>query len=148
VRRHEHRVDARLGARAVRAAALDVDVEERAARHHRPRAHREGSERHPGPVVHAEHRFAGKALEEAVLDHGACAADAFLGGLEDEVHRAVEMPRPGEVFRRAEEHRGVAVVAAGVHAAVVRGLVAEAVRFPDRQRIHVRAQPDRTLCIS
>ena len=38
VRGDDDRVHARLGAGAVRADPLDVDVEERAARHHRPRA--------------------------------------------------------------------------------------------------------------
>ena len=46
VGRREHRVDARLRPRAVRPAAGDVDVEEGAARHHRPGAHGEAPERH------------------------------------------------------------------------------------------------------
>jgi hypothetical protein len=64
VSRREHRVDTRFRPRAVRAAAGDVDVEEGAARHHRPRAHGEAPERHARAIVHAEERLAGKAAEQ------------------------------------------------------------------------------------
>jgi hypothetical protein len=56
---------------------------------------------------------------------------------------AVCAARRREVFRRAEQHRGVPVVAAGVHAAVVLRSVRKAVCFLDRQRVHVGAQPQR-----
>ena len=61
------------------------------------------AERQARAVVHAEHRLAGEALEQAVVDHRPGAADAFLGGLEDEVHRAVEAAasRRGTSPRRA-----------------------------------------------
>ena len=124
----------------MRAHAGDVDVEERPAGHHRPAVHREAAHRELGPVVHAEQAVAGKALEQAVLEHGARAAQALLGRLEDEVHCAVESPGGGEVARRAQQHGGVAVVAAGVHAPGVLRAVREGVGFFDRQRVHVGAQ--------
>jgi hypothetical protein len=43
-------------------------------------------------------------------------------------------------FRRAQEHRRMAIVPAGVHAALVARAVLEAVRLVDRQAIHVGAQ--------
>ena len=45
----------------------------------------------------------------------AAAADGLLGGLEDDVDGAGEIAGLGEVARRAEQHGGVAVMAAGVH---------------------------------
>ena len=55
----------------------------------------------------------------------ACAPpEPFLGRLEDEVHRAVEVARLGQVARGAEQHRGVAVMAAGMHLARLGRLVA------------------------
>ena len=71
-----------------------------------------------GPVVQPVDRVAREPLEQAVGDHHAAAALGLLGGLEDEVDGAVEAPGGGELARRAEQHRGVAVVAAGVHDAV------------------------------
>jgi hypothetical protein len=79
----------------------------------------------------------------AVGDHGAGAAEAFLGRLEDEDRRALEVPRLGEVARRAEQHGGVAVMAAAVESC--RRMVERQGRLVDlvhRQRIHVGAQAD------
>ena len=139
----DHRIDAGLRPRAVRALAGDVDVEEGAARHHRARADGELADVEARPVVHAEDRVAREPLEQPVLDHRLGAADALLGGLEDEIHGAVEIARRGEVPGGAQQHRGVAVVAAGMHAALVRRAVIEGVRFLHRQRVHVGAQADR-----
>ena len=102
----------------------------------------------PGMIVHAEHRVAGKALEQLVLEHRQRAAEPFLGRLEDEVHRAVEVARLGEIARRAEQHGGVAVMAAGVHHARPGRLVGHVVRLEDRQRVHVGAQPDRHRAVA
>ena len=98
--------------------------------------------------MHAVDRVAGKALEQIVLQHGQRAADAFLAGLEDEVHRAVEVARLRQVARGAEQHRGVAVMAAGVHLAVVAAAIREVVGLVDRQRVHVGAQADRGLAVA
>ena len=66
------------------------------------------------------------------------AAEAFFRGLKDEVHDAVETLGACQVVRRAEQHRRVAVVPAGVHHAVFRRLVGEGVGFDDGQGVHVR----------
>src|SRR6185437_8739324 len=93
-------------------------------------------------IVQAVDFVAGKFFEQAVLDHGAGAAKAFLGGLEDEVHGAVEIAGFGEVARSAEQHRGVAVMAAAVKAARNGRAPAQIGMLLHRQRIHVGAQPD------
>jgi N-formylglutamate amidohydrolase len=73
--------------------------------------------------VKGEHGIAGEALEQALLDHHARAAAALFGGLEDEVHRAIEVPRAGELLGCAEQHRSVAVMAAAVvHADMAAGM--------------------------
>ena len=46
--------------------------------------------------------------------------------------------------RRAEQHRGMPVMAAGVHLARGLGPIGKVGLFLDRQRVHVRAQSDRT----
>ncbi len=65
VARDQHRIDADLGPRAVRAAPLDMNVKERARRHHGAGADRELPDRQAGMIVHAEHGVAGKALRTA-----------------------------------------------------------------------------------
>ena len=67
--------------------------------------------------MHAVDLLDAEALHQAVLDHRLAAAAAFLGRLEDDDRGAVEIARLGEVARGAEQHRGVAVMAAGVHLA-------------------------------
>src|SRR6476661_6365853 len=66
------------------------------------------------------------------------AAQCLLGGREDEVHGAFEIAGLRQVLRGAQQHGGVAVMAAGMHLAVVGGAVGERVALLDRQRIHVR----------
>jgi len=124
------------------ALAFDGDVKFVARGHHRPRAHGKVAHGHAGPVVHAKHRLHREALEQAVRDHLTCSAAAFFGGLEDQVHRAVEVAVPREVVGRREQHRRVAVVAAGVHTARMAARVRKAVCLVDGQRVHVGAQPD------
>ena len=92
--------------------------------------------------MHAEHLFDGEALHHAFLDHLVAAAAAFFGRLEDHGDRAGEIARLGEIFRRAEQHGGVAVMAAGMHVARRVGSVGLAGRLGDRQRVHVGAQAD------
>ena len=58
---------------------------------------------------------------------------------------AVEGPRLGEVARRAEQHRGVPVVAAGVHLARRASRVGKPGLLLDRQRVHVGAKPDAAM---
>ena len=96
----------------------------------------------PGRLCIAENGIAGEALEEAVLDHRPAAAQPFLGRLKDEVHGAVECPRLGEVARRAQQHGGMPVMAAGMHAAIVARAVGKAVGLLDWQRVHIGAQAD------
>src|SRR5262245_603919 len=53
-------------------------------------------------------------LKQPVAHHHAGASDVLLRRLEDEMHRPVEVARLGEIARRAEQHRGMAVVTAAV----------------------------------
>ena len=132
----------RLRHRRMAALALHRDGELGRRRHDRARPRRELADRQARHVVHAEHLFDGEALHHAVLDHLVAAAAAFLRRLEDDRDRAGEIARLGEIFGSAEQHGGVAVMAAGVHHAGRRRGVGRAGRLVDRQRIHVGAQAD------
>ena len=138
----DHRIDARLRPRAVRALAGDLDVEQAAAGHLRAGADGELADLELGPVVHAEDLLAGELVEQPVLHHRLGAAAALLGRLEDEMDGAVEVARRREILGGAQQHRGVAVMAAGMHAALVLAAVIERVVLVHRQGIHVGAQPD------
>ena len=92
--------------------------------------------------MHAVDLLDAEALHQPVLDHRGGAGAALLGRLEDHDGVAGEIPGLGQIARRAQQHRGVAVMAAGVHQARVLGGVRQVGLFLDRQRIHVGAQPD------
>ena len=126
----------------MRTLAGDVYVEQAAPRHLRAGADGELADVELRPVVHAEDLFAGKLVEQPVLDHGLGAATTFLGRLEDEVDGAVEVARRRKILGGAQQHGGVAIVAAGMHAALVRAAMVEGVEFVHRERIHVGAQAD------
>jgi hypothetical protein len=59
------------------------------------------------------------------------------------MHGAGEIARLGQIFGGAEQHRRMAVVAAGVHPAGMPRRIGKPGFFLDRQRIHVGAQRDR-----
>ncbi|MGY3420073.1 hypothetical protein ACVWZW_000548 [Bradyrhizobium sp. F1.13.4] len=80
------------------------------------------------------------ARHQPVLDHRLAAAAAFFRRLKDHDRGAVEVARLGEIFGGAEQHGGVAVMAAGVHLAGDLGGVGDARGLHDRQRVHVGAQ--------
>jgi hypothetical protein len=65
--------------------------------------------------VEREDALEGEAVENAILDHRLGAGPTLFRRLEDQHHGAGEAPRGGEIPRRAEEHRHVAIVAARVH---------------------------------
>ena len=67
----------------------------------------------------------------------------LLTGLEDKAHRAAQLgPQPTEDHGRAQEHRRVAVVAAGVHQPGVLRLVGQPGLLLQGQRVHVGPQRD------
>ena len=129
----------------MRAVAVDGDVEEIGAGHRRARQDRDLAVVQVGRVVQAVDLVAGKFLEQPVLDHGAGAAEAFFGRLEDEMHGAVEVAGLGEIARGAEQHGGVAVMAAAVEAAGNGRAPFQVGVLFHRQRVHVGAQAD-ALC--
>ena len=142
LRAREHRVAAVVRHGRVRALAAHGDLEFVARCHQRAGRGAERADRHARPVVHAEHGIAREPVEQAVLDHLAGAAATFLRRLEDQMDGAIEIAMLGQVVRRAQQHRGVTVVAARVHLAFVLRAMAEGVRFLQRQGVHVGAQAD------
>ena len=124
------------------ADAFQHDLEIVLRRHDRPDAGLEVPDRQARHVVQAIDLLEGKALHQPVVQHGERALAPFLGGLEDEADGAVEAAFLGEELRRAEQHGGVAVMAAGVHrAGILRAVVLRAL-FGDAQGIHVGPQRD------
>ncbi|MNT15310.1 hypothetical protein D3C72_1503580 [compost metagenome] len=118
---HQDRIDRLVRTRRVAALAADGDGDRVARRHERARAEQEVALLHARMVVQAEDRVTREAFEQAVGQHalGAAARADLLGRLEDHVHGAVEGARARQLLGRAQQDRGVAVVAAGMHAAGV-----------------------------
>jgi hypothetical protein len=146
-RRRQGRIDRQVRHGAVAALADEADQHLVRGGHEWAGAEIEVPGRHARVVVHGEDRVAWKALEQAFLDHapGAATTTEFLGGLEDQVKRASGAEAAGGGIARkhlggAEQHRGMAVVAAGVHLAGNRAGPGQAGGFLDRQGIHVGAQ--------
>ncbi|KAG0771037.1 hypothetical protein G6F22_016846 [Rhizopus arrhizus] len=104
---------------------------------------------HDGHVVRGRHDgVAGILREQPVFHHALGAAQAFFGGLEDQVERAVEFAVPGQVVRRRQQHGRVAIVAAGMHDAFVAAGVVQTRGFLDRQGVHVGAQPQALAAVA
>ena len=84
----------------------------------------------------------GRHAVQVLAHHALGAAGTFFGRLEDQVQRAAEAPRLRQVPRRRQQRGGVAVVAAGVHLAVVPAGVGQPGGFGDGQCVHVGADAD------
>ena len=69
----------------------------------------------------------------------------LLGGLEDQPHPAGQLGRAGQRTGRAEQDRGMCVVAAHVRGTVHGGRVRQAGRLGQRQRVHVGTKRDTTV---
>ena len=92
--------------------------------------------------MHAVHRIAVELVEQPFLDHHPRAAEAFFRRLEDEMNGAGEVRLGCEVPGRAEQHGGMAVMAAAMEAAGYGGAPFQVGVLFHRQRIHVGAQAD------
>ena len=130
------------------AIAVDRDVEEIGAGHRRSRQDRDLAVVQVRRIVQSVDLVAGEFFEQPVLDHGAGAAEAFFGRLEDEMHGAVEIAGLGEIARGAEQHGGVAVMAAAVEAAGNGRAPFQVGVLFHRQRVHVGAQPDALAAVA
>ena len=92
--------------------------------------------------MHAVDLIDGEAFEQPVLDHGGGAEPALFRRLKDHDRLPSEIPGLGQIPRRAEQHRGMPVMTAGVHFAGGFGGVRQSGRLLDRKRVHVGAKPD------
>ena len=127
---------------SVPAPARDADVEGVDRRHDRARIGLEPARLDVGRVVDAEDLGDPEAVHDPFVHHDLGAAAPFLGRLEDQRDPARKVARLGQVARGAQQHRGVPVMAAGVHDARVLRRIVLARRLGDRQRVHVGAQAD------
>ena len=130
---------------AMPAGAVEGHGEAVRRRQRGPRPGGELPRRNGGLVVQPVDGVAGEAVEQAIIEHGLGTAAPLFGGLEDQVHGAGEIAVFCKPARRAQQHGGVAVMAAGMHQAGVPRGVGNAGRLRDRQRVHVCTQADHAL---
>jgi hypothetical protein len=95
-----------------------------------------------GPIVHSEDGVDRIPPQNALLDHQSRAALVLLGGLKDEMDRPGKVSRLREVFGSPQQHRGMTIMTAGVHATAILRDMQEIVLFFYGQGIHVGAQRD------
>src|SRR3984893_18294323 len=136
---HRYRIDAVVWHRRVRAFAVDSNLEFVAGRKRRPGFNCKLADLQARPVVRAKDRFHREQIEQAILDHLARTAAAFLGRLKDQVNGAVEIAVTGQVFGGGQQHGDVTIMAAGVHLSAVHTRVSERVVLRHRQRVDVSA---------
>ena len=142
-----NRADRQIGPRAVAAPPVDRHVKAERARHRRAVQHRDLPRRDVPAHMRRIARVHGKVrvdIRQQVLKEALAAL--LLAALEDEQHAAGHLLRMrGQRARRAQKHRHVRVVAAGVHhARILRDAAARVLQVRRAllhgQRVAVRAQ--------
>ncbi len=131
--------------RRVPAATLQADLETIGGSHNRTGPRRGGSGRQVRPVVQGIDLIGGKPFEQAVCNHLPRAAEAFLGGLEDEVHRPVKASCPRQMLRGPQQHGDMSVMSASVENARRLARIGQSAVFVDRQGVHVGAEAQASI---
>ncbi len=90
--------------------------------------------------MHAVNFLNAKLFHHPVFDHLVTTTTAFFGRLKDHHRGSVKIPRLGQIFRRAQQHRRMSVMPASMHFTGFFGFVIKPGRFKNRQRIHIGAQ--------
>ena len=137
---NKRRIDRLVGFRCVPAEPRDNNLKFIGGGLERSGARHDCPDRDTGAVMEAIDLINSEPVDQPVIDHrlGACAT--FLCRLEDQNDVAVEVPRLTQVFRGAQQHRCMPIMAAGMHrAGGFRGIV-EPRFLMDRQRGHIGAQ--------
>jgi hypothetical protein len=139
-----HRVARVVRHGGVAAAPFHQDVELVGRRHHGTGLARHHAVRRVGHDVQGEGGI-GQRVEQPVFDHEARAVKALLARLKHEAHlaRQVALPRRQDA-RRARQHGGVRVVAAGMHPSRNGGRERKTRFLLHGQCVHVAAQQNRT----
>ena len=80
-------------------------------------------------------------IQKPVLDHEFRAVMAFLARLEHELHIALQLLAAAvQQMHRAHQHRGVGIMATGVHPSLDFGFEGQVRILRHRQRVHIPAQ--------
>ena len=136
----------RVRSGAVAAGAQDGDEQPvRGTEHHAGLGGELAVRLQRGEHVHAVGgvRAAARGVQDALADHVARAVVAFLAGLEHQHDVAGQLPAAfGQQGGGPGQHRGVEIMAAGVHGAVDPGGEVDAGALLDGEAVHVRAQQD------
>ena len=140
--RDHHRVHRLVRPGRMAATANDLDAASVRGRHESALAKHEGALRCTGVVVHAKNRITRKALEQTIGNHLLCTTvfAGLFGRLEHQVHRALKLPRFGQLLRRPHQHGRVAIVTTSVHGACMGTGIGPAGFFVNGQGVHVGAQ--------
>ena len=93
-------------------------------------------------VVHAKNRVARKAIKQTIGNHllGTAVFTCLFGRLKNQVHRALKLPRFGQLLRCPHEHGRVAIMTTSVHGACMGTGIGPAGFFVNGQGVHVGAQ--------
>ncbi len=148
-RRGNGRVGRQVRQRTVATAAAERQQDAIGGGHEGPLAKVEVARGRSRQVVHGEYGVAGKAFEQAFVNHAlrAAAAAQLLGRLENHVQGTVpiraRVAQAGQRLGSAEQHDGMPVVAATMHLAGYLAGPRKASRFLDRQCVHLARRPRR-----
>ncbi len=136
-----HQVAGQVRTRRVPARRVQRDLDLVGGRRDRPGPHRDLADRQPRIAVQREDpRHPGQRARRDGVDRAA--GHQLLGGLEDQPHADRQLGHRRQRQRRAQQHRGVRVVAAGVRDVGHHRRVRRTGALGHRQRVHVGAQRD------
>ena len=122
---------------------IDLDGKGIDRRHDWPRRSEKRPEFGPGHVVDAIDLRDVETVHHPFGTHHLRPATVFFGGLENQRHAAREIARLNHVLSGPQQHRRMAVMAAGMHLSGMGRCVFDPRFLEDRQCVEIRTQPDR-----
>lgn len=136
-------VDAFMGIGAMPTSSGDLYLRGIDGSHDRTRRCDKAAEGNGGRVMESIDFTDPESIEHALAHHHLATAAVLFRRLEDQRHTAAEATRLGQVFRGPEQHRGMAVMAAGMHDARHGRSMGNPGFLSDRQSVHIGTQPNR-----
>ena len=132
----------------MRTDTIQANFKHISRRHTSTPMHPDSAKINARPVMHTPDGLHVELGEQTIIGHGFGASTFFFGRLENEIDRTVKIPCFGQILRRTQQHRRMAIMPTGMHPTGYLRSMFEFVQFLHWQGIHIGAQANRRMTVT